>query len=124
MSLWFRDYLRLKMQVTKRCPTCGKPDGNTRTSRENRYYWPVVVGILADEFGNTPKVMHEILKMEQGLRETCVHKGKRYEVAKSTTEYTTSEFEAYLSRCRIWASEQGVFIPLPNEKDEAETYLH
>ena len=105
--------------MSTRCKTCGRPQGKARSDKENSYYWPVVVGILAEEFGYSPKEMHEVLKMEKGLRQTVVVNGKRYEVAQSTTEYTTSEFESYLSQCRMWAGEQGCFIPLPNEPNEA-----
>lgn len=101
--------------MQNRCPTCGRPQGKTRSSRENAYYWPVVVGILSDELGYSPKMMHEILKEEHGLKETSEAFGKRYIISKSTTEYTTVEFEDYLTRCRVWASEHGYFIPLPNE---------
>lgn len=101
--------------MISRCPTCGKAQGKTRSERENRYYWPVVVGILAEETGNTPLGMHEVLKWECNEHQTAVVNGKRYEIPKTTTEMTTGEFEEYLTRCRAWASDQGYFIPLPNE---------
>lgn len=100
----------------KRCITCGKPEGKTRSERENRYYWPVVVGIISDETGNSPNAVHEFLKFTHGTKEVINVKGIEFHAPKSTTQMTTGEFEDYMSRCRVWASEQGIFIPLPNER--------
>lgn len=61
--------------------------------------------------------MHEILKWFNNSHMVIEHKGHRIEVANSTADLTTSEFESYLSRCREWASAEGVWIPLPNEQD-------
>ncbi len=101
--------------MTQRCVTCGKPIGKTRSERENKYYWPVVVGIISDVTGNSPNVVHEFLKSEHGSKQVALFNGKEFHVPKSTTEMLTTEFEDYMSRCRVWASEQGWFIPLPNE---------
>lgn len=101
--------------MSNRCPTCGRVQGKDRSSLENNYYWGVVVGILAEEKGNTPNEMHEILKWNNNSHMVIEYGGQRIEVPNSTKDLTTGEFEAYLSRCREWASGEGVFIPLPNE---------
>jgi len=85
-----------------------------RSGRENRYYWAVIVDILANHLGYTPQEMHEALKWEL-LR--IRHRGKP-DTVKSTADLSTVEFEDYCSRARMWASaELGCYIPLPNEVD-------
>ena len=85
---------------------------NQRTLPQNRYYFGVIVTILADYFGYTRDEMHEALKWEfDRIRE----EGKPDRV-KSTTELSTTEFEDRNERIRQWAMlEYGVNIPLPHE---------
>lgn len=99
----------------ERCEKCGRPYGKTRSNRENRYYWPVVIGILVEATGNSKQAMHMYLRSQFADPEVVTMKGQSFYVPKSTTEMTTGEFEQYLSDCRQWASEEGYFIPLPNE---------
>lgn len=85
---------------------------NRRSTLENNYYWGVVLEIISDWTGYTPQEAHD------ALREKFLSKadGERGLVRiKSSAALTTVEFEEYLSKIRQWASEQGVFIPLPNE---------
>ena len=86
-----------------------------RTLKENAYYWAVIVRMIADEMGLLDDQVHEMLKM-MFLKVGVEHKGKRYEVARSTTQLSTVQFENYCERIRMWASnELGCVIPLPGE---------
>lgn len=86
---------------------------NSRSSQQNRYYWGVVINMLAEFTGYTPDEMHDALKMlflkipgERGLPDRL----------KSTTELTTVEFENYMEQIRNWAAvELAYYVPLPNE---------
>ena len=90
-----------------------EPKANRRSRMENNYYWGVVVALIAEWMGDTAEATHEALRW-RFLRRT--NKRGMWTV-KSTAELSTTEFEAYLSEVRQWASVQGVFIPLPNEKN-------
>lgn len=59
--------------------------------------------------------MHDYLRSLFAGKEVVTIKGKEIHVPRSTTEMTTVEFENYMTECRVWASEQGYYIPLPNE---------
>lgn len=86
-----------------------------RSSPQNRYYWGVVVALLAECFGYTAEEMHEALKLHFLLREQA---GKALPTVGSTAAMNTQEFEDYLQSVRQWAAvEHGVVIPMPNEAE-------
>lgn len=90
-----------------------------RSNPQNRYYWGVVISLIADHTGVDQMDLHEILK-NKFLREVVCFQtktGKQLEiVGRSTTELKTNEFEEYLAQVRAWAgAELGIAIPLPNE---------
>ena len=90
-----------------------EPKKKRRSDRQNAYYWGVIIEILSDHTGYSPEEMHEALKSKflgfydkkTGLR-----------VVSSSAEQDTVEFENYMSQIRAWASENDIFIPLPNEQ--------
>jgi hypothetical protein len=84
-----------------------------RSIAENSYYWGVVIPILCEWSGYTEDEMHDSLK-EKFLYEFDERTG----LARigSTANLTTEEFEKLMRNIRMWASEQGIFIPLPNEE--------
>jgi len=87
-----------------------------RSGKQNRYYWPVVVGLLAEHCGYTPEEMHEALKWKFLRTEV----DSPLPTVRSTTSLSTVEFEEYQEQIRIWASSDlGVYIPLPNEVEAA-----
>lgn len=91
---------------------------NKRSLNQNKYYWGVVVKILANHTGYTSDETHqELARMFLGYD----NNGKRF--VKSTTKLNTFDFEQYMDKCRKWASEEmNVHIPLPNEVTE-EVYI-
>jgi hypothetical protein len=87
-----------------------RKERKARSLNQNRYYFGVVVKILADFTGYTPEETHDALRMKflvvHGVIDTI----------QSTTELSTVEFEEYMAKIRQWASvEYGVGIPEPNE---------
>jgi hypothetical protein len=81
-----------------------------RSLKQNAYFHAVVCGVFGLEFGLT------IEESKQIFRERFLNYSKKgHEFYKSTTELNTIEFEDFASKCRMFASEQGCFIPLPNE---------
>jgi len=83
---------------------------NVRSVNQNNYYWGVVIKMLGDEIGYSPEEMHNALQ----IKFLSTHLDKLPSV-KSTKKLSTKEFEEHLSKIRQWASEQGTFLPLPNE---------
>lgn len=88
-----------------------------RSMPQNKYYWGVVVPILASEFGYYKDEMHELLRRKfLSYTRVSPHTGEEELFAKSTTKLNTQEMEVYLESIRTWAlSEFSVYLPLPNE---------
>lgn len=88
---------------------------STRSLNQNRYYWSVVLGIIADSTGNTTEDLHLVIK-DMFLPRKFLKLGTReIEARKTTTELTPTEFEQYLERVRAWAAQElGINIPLPS----------
>ena len=85
-----------------------------RTNDQNAYYWKIVVGILADEFGYEPDEMHMVLR-EKFLR-IYDDKHPDFVIAKSTTKLNTVEFVEYVETIQRWASiDHHIYIPDPKK---------
>jgi len=83
-----------------------------RTKAQNDYYWGVVIKIMSEKLGYLAQELHEALLMKVfGTKEVMGY----YLPNKRSKELTTQEFEDYLTKVRMLASEMGIFIPLPNE---------
>ena len=94
----------------------GKPQ-KARTNAENRYYFGVVVKLLADHLGYSTEDMHELLKIQFNSKIVDIGT-KKYRIPQSTSNLKVPVFEEYLEKIRIWAAEYlGVVIPLPGEVD-------
>lgn len=98
-----------------------------RSNQLNRYYWKVVIGIMAGETGNTPDDLHEMFKYKF-LREE-----KRYikilggqeplEKTPSTKTLSNAEFTDYYKKIQRWSAEEcDIYIPDPNEADYDQIY--
>jgi hypothetical protein len=84
-----------------------------KTDPQRKYYFGVIVSIMADYTGYSKDEMHDALKW-QFLR-VPGEKGLPDKV-RSTESLSTVETEAYYEEIRRWALTQyGVFVPLPRE---------
>ena len=90
-----------------------EPKRKPRSLAENNYYWGVVIPIISEWSGFTPEETHLALK-EHFLSEFDRQHGLMR--MKSTADLSAVEFEKYMSNIRMWAADQGQFIPLPNEE--------
>lgn len=87
----------------------------TRSSQSNRYYWGVVVPIIAEHLGYTSDEMHEALKYKF-LRLEAECAATDLPKIRSTATLDVKEFGTYLENVITWAgSEFGLNIPSPNE---------
>jgi len=93
----------------------GKPQ---RSDNQRRFYFGVIVKILADEWGyNPPEQMHDALREEFLRLEADPEHGKPLPTVRSTSDLNTAEFEDYLDRIRAWAAtDYGIVLPFPNEE--------
>lgn len=80
-----------------------------RSNEANRYYWGVVVALLAEEFGYEKEECHEVLAMHFLRIEDCPITGAPRR--KRTPDCDTKEFSDYVDACIRLAAEHGVEIP-------------
>lgn len=97
-----------------------KPYRKARTNDQIRYYWGVIVTLLADETGATKDEMHEFLMMEYfGFEEYEIF-GKRklrpVRTLSSPDLLPRSEMSNLFDYCIYFAAQQGILIPYPNEE--------
>lgn len=86
-----------------------------RSSNQNRYYWGVIVKMIAEETGHTNDEIHQWLKVEFN-GELVIIGNKEIKIGKSTAGLDIEKFEDYCQKIRIWALEiLNITIPLPNE---------
>lgn len=93
-----------------------KEKSNNRSSNQNRYLWGVVYPILGQKLGYDNETIHEVLKTKFGEK---VVLRNNMTINKSTSKYTTNEFENYIQKITIFAGEfLKLTIPAPNETYE------
>lgn len=89
-----------------------------RSNPQNRYYWGVVVEMIASETGHTTEEIHEYLKGLLLPRRFLTVGKTEVQLTKSTTTLSTQDMEEYLERARAFAAtELGLSIPLPHQLD-------
>jgi len=97
----------LKLCWDTACP----PKKMTRSEKQNRYYWGVVLKIMGDDIGYLPDECHQLMG-KQFLK----YESKGEWFIKSTTKLKTGEMEEYLENVRRFAAmELHINIPTPNE---------
>jgi hypothetical protein len=118
----FKDYLR--GLAGKRVQLTVEKMKHSRTLQQNKYYWSVVVKLIAQHTGHDPEQVHELLKQKFSpkwyFQETALSAAMSKNIAQSiptsTTRLDTLEFVEYTEKCRLWANEfLGLNIPLPGE---------
>ena len=90
---------------------------STRSSQANRYYFGVVVKLLAAHCGYDPDEMHEALAMKFLRIEDCPVTGAPRR--RRTPQTNTAEFAEYVDACIRLAAELGVVIPEPGAAEAA-----
>lgn len=92
-----------------------KESRRTRSANSNRYYWGVVVPIIAEHLGYTSDEMHEALKYKfLRLEADCA--ASDLPKIRSTASLDVKEFGTYLESVITWAgADFGLVIPDPGE---------
>lgn len=87
-----------------------------RSSKQNSYGYGVALKMLSDYTGFTVGELKEAAKKELGLTKKLRKKdGKILEITRSSSTFSTVEFEEYMKLIRRWGDEVGIFIPEPNQ---------
>lgn len=88
-----------------------------RSSRANRYYFGVVVRMLAEYCGYDTQDMHEALAMKFLRVEDCPVTGAPRR--RRTPQTNTREFADYVDACVRFAAELGIVVPQPGDVEVA-----
>jgi len=74
-----------------------------RSVNQNKYYWGVVLALIAEKTGDSTNALHRNLKAE------FLGPGA------STAKLSTNDFENYIEQIKAWAgSEHDIIIPDPD----------
>jgi hypothetical protein len=85
-----------------------------RSNNQNKLYW-LWMSVLSETTGYTKEEMSEICK-RMFLQWKTVHVfGEMSMVPIESKSLTTVEFTEYLNKIALWASEQGVSLPYPED---------
>jgi hypothetical protein len=84
-----------------------------RSDRANRYYFGVVIKLMAEHCGYEPDEMHEALAFRFLRVEDDPITGSPRR--KRTPKTNTAEFSDYVDQCIRFAAELGVYVPQPHE---------
>ena len=110
----FKDGTKLDITIRKH--------KSKRSNEQNRYYFGVVLPILADYFGHDNiEDMHEDMKLKFNPIESKIEPGKI--IGGTTTKLSTVDFfsaeTSYVERiCRWAATEYGIYIPPPKKAEK------
>lgn len=100
----------------RRVSFCPKRIVKNRSSKQNAFYWSVVVPAIADYMGERDhEEVHNYLKAHFNFKPIFIG-DKPDRIAKSTTKLTTEEFEEYIAKVKEFAAKDcGLYIPDPGE---------
>jgi len=109
-----------------------QPKKNKRTTKQNAYYFGVVVPLIQKAFIEknnsfvSVKFVHGYLKLDYYTEDLkrCViaPNGKEIIDTISSTKLNTIQFEKWMTEIRQWADTAGIYIPLPNECNDKFNY--
>jgi len=96
------------------------PFEQTRRARANRYYWGVVLKMMAVEMQQSADDIHEIEKMRHNSKLVFdPASGEEVKVAQSTAKLKVQEFSDYLERVMLDGSEYlGIVFPEPTPSED------
>ena len=91
----------------------------TRSNDQNRYYWGVVVRMIADHCGYYGS--EELDALHEELKKIILPCHGKFNLPASTAKMNTEEFSDYVEKVRIYAAENlGLYIPDPHEAAEQQ----
>ncbi len=112
----------LRSLAGKRVKVTVSRETRGRTLPQNSWLWGSIYPILSDWSGHSMEEIHSAMKELHGLKDTVqvperqpgnFSKLRTFRLPRSTRDYPTDEFSAYVERVRAWAAQQGLDIPDP-----------
>ena len=93
-----------------------KNETRGRSLSANRYYWGVVLAVLAEWSGHETEELHLYFRDAiLGQEERKLPNGKVIHHPATTRTLTVEEFSEYVNKVVKWAAEQSVYIPSSEE---------
>jgi len=93
-----------------------EPERKRRSLKQNAYLWGVVYTVIAAWSGHNVEEIHEAMKaLHLPMRELMTPTGEVLPLVTSTTRLDSLEFTEYVGRVKLWAGEQGLYVPEPDE---------
>lgn len=90
----------------------------SRSDRQRRYYWAVIVDMIAEKIGQSREETNEFIKWWFNPKMIDLPNGEQVRIGSSIESEPIDRVEEIYSSIRQWAgTELGLFIPLPNEED-------
>lgn len=110
---WFRTCL-FKYEDTKKIKVILEKERGTRSQKQNRYYWGVVLDVIGSYMGEQPEDLHEVFKAKF-LRRKRVWRGAEQTILASTSKLNSEEMGEYIERCIQEGAELGVVVPIADK---------
>jgi len=86
-----------------------------RSNPQNKWYWGVILPVIAKETGNSTEELHEVFKRMFLPKKIVGYHGKQIAMPSSTTDCSTLQFGEYLERVIAEAAGLGITIPSPDQ---------
>ena len=96
------------------------PEVERRRERANKYYWAVVLKLMAEESGHTADDLHELMKLRHHSK-VIAHPvtGEEVRIGQSTTTLSIADFSVYLEKVMLDGAEWlGLTFPPPRHDDD------
>jgi hypothetical protein len=96
----------------KRVTVTVEKEKRKRSNQQNKYYWGVVLQLIAEHTGEDPENIHEALKAHFAPK----HVVGNIVIPSATRYLDTIDFSTFVEKVARWAAEElGIMIPLPGE---------
>lgn len=93
----------------------------TRTLSQNRLYW-LYLACLEQETGNEKEALHDFFKRKWLRKNTTELQNEQIISVYSTKELNTVQFKAYIDKIVLFAAEEGIILPDPNDLSWSQFY--
>lgn len=96
------------------------PEEDRRRNRANRFYWGVVLKLMAEESGHSVDDLHELGKLRHNSKIVVDPlTGEETKIGQSTAKLSIPDFSVYLERVMLDGAEWlGITFPEPRKSED------